>query len=300
MLEIEISSSFRDAELAIRIILSEPTAAKRRRTLIATSFYAPLLHRHALERVKDDDQVMQVLQMCFESKNLLSLENVQRILGIADMDLVRFGRYLENCSLGLLKIGRATETVRLMTRSFQNYLLDNQIEVFGVTKSNSSRKRSRQESFDRDPYSPDPYESDYYDSAPKYRRPTGDSSKLPQHHPDYGLEDSLLNCIVEQSPGVNWNSIAGLQSAKEAIQEATVLPLQFPELFVGSRRPWSSILLYGPPGTGKTMLAKAVATEIKRTFFSISASNMASKWYGETERFVLCPVALLRLRLTCW
>ena len=87
-------------------------------------------------------------------------------------------------------------------------------------------------------------------------------------------------------PNVRWDDVAGLEAAKAALQEAVVLPIRFPNLFTGERRPWRGILLYGPPGTGKSHLAKAVATEVDATFFSISSSDLVSKWVGESEKLV--------------
>ncbi|CAG87974.2 DEHA2E09922p [Debaryomyces hansenii CBS767] len=100
------------------------------------------------------------------------------------------------------------------------------------------------------------------------------------------LRGALAGAILSETPNVKWDDIAGLESAKEALKEAVILPVKFPQLFTGNRKPTSGILLYGPPGTGKSYLAKAVATEAKSTFFSVSSSDLISKWMGESERLV--------------
>lgn len=96
--------------------------------------------------------------------------------------------------------------------------------------------------------------------------------------------------ILSDKPNVNWDDVAGLEAAKDSLKEAVILPIKFPHLFTGKRTPWKGILLYGPPGTGKSYLAKAVATESNSTFFSVSSSDLVSKWMGESERCVLLSV----------
>ncbi|RDW94086.1 putative AAA family ATPase [Aspergillus mulundensis] len=96
----------------------------------------------------------------------------------------------------------------------------------------------------------------------------------------------VLNDIVVRGDEVHWDDIAGLDGAKKALKEAVVYPFLRPDLFSGLREPARGMLLFGPPGTGKTMLARAVATESKSTFFSVSASTLTSKWHGESEKLV--------------
>jgi vacuolar protein-sorting-associated protein 4 len=100
------------------------------------------------------------------------------------------------------------------------------------------------------------------------------------------LRNALAGAILQDKPNIKWEDVAGLEGAKEALKEAVILPIKFPHLFTGKRQPWKGILLYGPPGTGKSYLAKAVATEANSTFFSVSSSDLVSKWMGESERRV--------------
>lgn len=100
------------------------------------------------------------------------------------------------------------------------------------------------------------------------------------------LSAQLESAIIREKPNVHWEDVAGLEKAKQTLQESVILPVKFPQMFTESRRPWKGILLYGPPGTGKSFLAKACATEAEAKFFSISASSLLSKWLGESERLV--------------
>ncbi|ORX62432.1 AAA-domain-containing protein [Hesseltinella vesiculosa] len=100
------------------------------------------------------------------------------------------------------------------------------------------------------------------------------------------MRSTLTGAILTEKPNVSWDDVAGLEGAKNALKEAVILPIKFPHLFTDKRKPWSGILLYGPPGTGKSYLAKAVATEASATFFSVSSSDLVSKWLGESERLV--------------
>ncbi|KAI3737610.1 hypothetical protein L2E82_27618 [Cichorium intybus] len=112
--------------------------------------------------------------------------------------------------------------------------------------------------------------------------------------PDHDLAAMLERDVLENTPGVRFEDVAGLSEAKRLLEEAVVLPLLMPDYFQGIRRPWKGVLMFGPPGTGKTLLAKAVATECGTTFFNVSSATLASKWRGESERMVRCLFDLAR------
>lgn len=109
------------------------------------------------------------------------------------------------------------------------------------------------------------------------------------------LTAQVGDAILQERPNVKWSDVAGLENAKNSLNEAVILPIKFPSLFTGDRKPWKGILLYGPPGTGKSYLAKAVATEANQSsFFAVSSSDLVSKWLGESEKLVKSLFTLAR------
>ena len=103
---------------------------------------------------------------------------------------------------------------------------------------------------------------------------------------DRDIVDRVVAEILETPTTIKWETIAGLEHAKAAVQELAVWPLMKPELFRGARAVPRGLLLFGPPGTGKTLIGRAVASQCGATFFSISASSLTSKWIGEGEKMV--------------
>ena len=85
---------------------------------------------------------------------------------------------------------------------------------------------------------------------------------------------------MEAKTGINFQDVAGIEEAKEELQEVVTF-LKQPEKFtaVGARIP-KGVLLVGPPGTGKTLLAKAIAGEAGVPFFSISGSEFVEMFVG--------------------
>jgi transitional endoplasmic reticulum ATPase len=85
-------------------------------------------------------------------------------------------------------------------------------------------------------------------------------------------------------PMISYEDVGGLDDVVKKIRETVELPLKHPEIFekLGVESP-KGILLYGIPGTGKTLLAKAVASESRAHFISVSGPEIIGKFYGESE-----------------
>jgi cell division protease FtsH len=91
---------------------------------------------------------------------------------------------------------------------------------------------------------------------------------------------SRAKIYVEKDTKVTFADVAGVEEAKEELQEVVQF-LRDPKTYgrLGARVP-KGILLVGPPGTGKTLLARAVAGEAGVKFFSISGSEFVEMFVG--------------------
>ena len=91
---------------------------------------------------------------------------------------------------------------------------------------------------------------------------------------------SKAKVYVETDTGVTFADVAGVDEAKDELQEVVDF-LKDPSDYgrLGGRMP-KGVLLVGPPGTGKTLLAKAVAGEAGVPFFSISGSEFVEMFVG--------------------
>lgn len=88
-------------------------------------------------------------------------------------------------------------------------------------------------------------------------------------------------------PDVTWKHVGALARVRMELHMCIVQPIQKPELYqrVGISAP-AGVLMWGPPGCGKTLLAKAVANELRANFISVKGPELLNKYVGESERSV--------------
>ncbi len=96
----------------------------------------------------------------------------------------------------------------------------------------------------------------------------------------FSFGKSKAKLLTGDTPKVTFADVAGADEAKEDLKEIIEFlkdPAKFRRL--GGRLP-KGALLVGPPGTGKTLLARAVAGEAGRPFFSMSGSDFVEMFVG--------------------
>jgi cell division protease FtsH len=96
----------------------------------------------------------------------------------------------------------------------------------------------------------------------------------------FSFGKSKAKLLTGDTPKVTFADVAGADEAKQELQEIIEF-LRDPQRFtkLGGRLP-KGALLVGPPGTGKTLLARAVAGEAGRPFFSMSGSDFVEMFVG--------------------
>ena len=107
------------------------------------------------------------------------------------------------------------------------------------------------------------------------------------------LEQQILLLIDDRPRHIHWESIGGLAPLKNELKFHYGLAMaRIPDGM--EIEGWQNIMFYGPPGTGKTLLACAIANKLSATFFNVKASQIVSKWVGESGKLISALYRLAR------
>ncbi len=102
---------------------------------------------------------------------------------------------------------------------------------------------------------------------------------------DADEDDDLKKWQAAEIPNISFDDVAGLEDVKKAITLKMINPVKYPDKYkLYNKKTGGGVLLYGPPGTGKTMIAKAIANEVKAKFYAVKGSDIVSKWVGDSEK----------------
>ena len=98
---------------------------------------------------------------------------------------------------------------------------------------------------------------------------------------------SMSTSDTLQIGGLTLDQVGDMVEVKQALTEAVLWPLQYPDSFARlGVEPPRGMLLFGPPGCGKTYLVRALAGTGKLNVFSVKGAELMDKWVGESERAV--------------
>ena len=87
--------------------------------------------------------------------------------------------------------------------------------------------------------------------------------------------------------GLTLADVGDMAEVKQALTEAALWPLQYPDSFARlGVQPPRGVLLYGPPGCGKTFLVRALAGSGRLNVLSVKGAELMDKFVGESERAV--------------
>ncbi|OXT02209.1 hypothetical protein B7H23_04645 [Notoacmeibacter marinus] len=111
--------------------------------------------------------------------------------------------------------------------------------------------------------------------------------------------DTIWFDTVSENGAVEWDKIAIDDNLRLRLEKIVKI-MRDPQkaIAAGVTLP-RGMLLYGPPGTGKTVLARVLATESKCAFAYISASDILSKWIGNSEKNVRELFSQARSQIPC-
>ncbi len=98
---------------------------------------------------------------------------------------------------------------------------------------------------------------------------------------------SMSSSDTLQTGGITLDQVGDMAETKQALTEAVLWPLQYPDSFarLGVAAP-RGVLVYGPPGCGKTFLLRALAGTGQLNVLAVKGAELLDKYVGESERAV--------------